>query len=114
MVVPAPPRFSTTIGWPSRADNGSETTRGITSVALPAAKGMIARIGLLGHVCASASPRQKRRTRQLTSNARGIPQFLLGLCVADRRRSAAVTRRRPRLGAQQALTPRAAAALADT
>jgi hypothetical protein len=51
-VPPAPPRFSTMIAWPSRADSSSNTMRGITSVALPAPNGMIARMGFVGHVCA--------------------------------------------------------------
>src|SRR5262249_49301543 len=37
-VPPAPPRFSTTIGWPSVALSGSNNARGTMSVALPAAK----------------------------------------------------------------------------
>src|SRR6266566_2884700 len=55
IVPPAPPRFSTTIGWPSLAASGSNTARGTRSVALPAAKGMKARNGLAGQVCAAAT-----------------------------------------------------------
>jgi hypothetical protein len=72
IVVPAPPRFSTTIGCPSRADNGSNTERGTTSVALPAAKGTIAWIGLLGQVCAAALPQQPTKTRKIATNHRDI------------------------------------------
>src|SRR6266436_1693029 len=53
IVPPAPPRFSTTIGWPSSVARGSNTARGTRSVALPAAKGMKARNGLVGQVCAT-------------------------------------------------------------
>src|SRR5215470_7333016 len=55
IVPPAPPRFSTTMGWPSSAASGSNTVRGTRSVALPAAKGMKARNGLVGQVCAAAT-----------------------------------------------------------
>jgi hypothetical protein len=72
IVVPAPPRFSTTIGCPSCADSGSKTTRGMTSVALPAAKATIARIGLLGQVCATASPLQPSSKAETTINHRGM------------------------------------------
>src|SRR5215813_4020711 len=54
IVPPAPPRFSMTIGWPSSIASGSNTARGTRSVALPAAKGMKARNGLVGHDCAAA------------------------------------------------------------
>src|SRR5206468_5725955 len=70
IVVPAPPRFSTTIGCPSCADNGSKTTRGMTSVALPAAKAMIARIGLLGQACATASAPTEQQGRDHEQPAR--------------------------------------------
>src|SRR5262245_50129838 len=56
MVPPAPPRFSTTIGWPSSTASGSNTVRGMTSVALPALNGMKALIGFAGQVCATAAP----------------------------------------------------------
>src|SRR6266478_6749940 len=55
IVPPAPPRFSTTMGWPSSVASGSNTARGTRSVALPAAKGMKARNGLVGQVCAGAA-----------------------------------------------------------
>src|SRR5262245_31343258 len=55
-VPPAPPRFSTMIGWPSAALSGSNKARGTMSVALPAAKGMKARMGLDGQVWAIAGP----------------------------------------------------------
>src|SRR5262249_61446519 len=77
IVVPPPPRFSTTIGCPSCADNGSKTTRGMISVALPAAKATIAWIGLLGQVWATASPPQPSSKAEITSNQRSIA-FLLG------------------------------------
>jgi hypothetical protein len=77
IVVPAPPRFSTTIGCPSCADNGSKTTRGMISVALPGAKATIARIGLLGQVCATASPPQPSSKAEITSNQRGMQHPLL-------------------------------------
>jgi hypothetical protein len=44
----------------------------MTSVALPAAKAMIARIGLLGHVCATASPLQPSSKAETTINHRGM------------------------------------------
>src|SRR6516164_2422447 len=77
IVVPPPPRFSTTIGCPSCADNGSKTTRGMTSVALPAAKAMIAWIGLLGQVWATASLPHPSSKAATTSNQRGMQHSLL-------------------------------------
>src|SRR6185369_2373765 len=55
MVPPAPPRFSTTIGWPSWLDTGSRTMRPTMSSELPAENGIIARMGLAGQLCARAS-----------------------------------------------------------
>src|SRR6476619_318654 len=72
MVVPAPPRFSTTMGCPNCDDKGSNTVRGTTSVALPAPHRMIAWIGLLGQVWASASPQPPSRTINSASNQHGI------------------------------------------
>src|SRR5260221_9016459 len=78
IVVPPPPRFSTTIGCPSCADNGSKTTRGMTSVALPAAKATIARIGLLGQVCATASlPQPSSKAEIPNDDQRGMQHSLL-------------------------------------
>src|SRR5260370_37448618 len=77
IVVPPPPRFSTTIGCPSCADNGSKTTRGMTSVALPAAKATIARIGLLGQAWATASLPQPSLNAEITSSQRGMQHSLL-------------------------------------
>src|SRR5215510_9567208 len=54
-VPPAPPRFSTMIDWPSSTPRGSKSARGTISVALPAANGMNARIGLDGQGWASAA-----------------------------------------------------------
>ena len=48
MVPLAPPRFSITSGWPMLAPILSAMARAMMSVVLPAAKGTITRIGLLG------------------------------------------------------------------
>src|SRR5215207_1976804 len=58
IVPPAPPRFSTTTGWPSWLDSGSSTSRPTISSELPAANGIIARIGRAGQACAKA-PRER-------------------------------------------------------
>jgi hypothetical protein len=46
--------FSTTTGWPSRSFSLSAIVRPRTSIELPAGADMTNRIGLSGHVCASA------------------------------------------------------------
>src|SRR5665213_298607 len=55
-VPPAPPLFSTVIGWPSSLESASNTVRGMTSVALPAPNGMKARMGCEGQVWAQLLP----------------------------------------------------------
>src|SRR5712691_3506830 len=67
IVPPAPPRFSTTIGWPSSVARGSNTARGTRSVALPAAKGMKARNGLVGQVCAGAAAVEATHAARIAS-----------------------------------------------
>ena len=44
----APPRLSTTMGWPRSAAIGSVSSRVVTSVPLPAGKATMARIGRSG------------------------------------------------------------------
>src|SRR5262249_14642373 len=117
----APPRFSTTIGCPGSADSGPKPTRGMTSVALPAAKATIARIGLLGQVCATASLLQPSSTAETTINHRGM-QHSSSACPRQGSEAKAVppeeepgsavkiTRPRPRSAVGRALAPRAAAA----
>ena len=51
MELPAPGRFSITIGWPTCFDTSSNTMRAITSVALPAVSGTTTLIGLVGQAC---------------------------------------------------------------
>src|SRR5262252_4064152 len=52
---PAPPRFSTTLGWPVRSASLLETMRVTTSAGPPGGNGTIQRIGLDGHAdCACA------------------------------------------------------------
>ena len=48
ILPPAPARLSTTMGWPSSSPSRSAITRAVTSVAPPAWKGTIRRIGRLG------------------------------------------------------------------
>src|SRR3954462_11999860 len=50
----APPTFSITTGWPSRACRSAEAARMITSVTEPAAIDTIMRIGFVGYCCACA------------------------------------------------------------
>src|SRR5215475_11380091 len=52
MLPPAPVRFSTTTGWPSRPASWSDTVRAMMSMALPAVTGTITCSGLLGQLCA--------------------------------------------------------------
>src|SRR5579859_7127577 len=78
MLPPAPPRFSTTIGWPSAADSGSSTMRPRTSMVEPAPNGTTARIGFVGHCCAAAaSGRQAARSAAATLNAKRCMALLL-------------------------------------
>src|SRR5215217_8189505 len=48
MVPPAPVVFSTTTGWPRARDIGPATSRAVTSVVPPAAKGTTMTTGRLG------------------------------------------------------------------
>src|ERR1700710_2094408 len=59
-VPPAPGRFSTTMDWPSSAESRSNTSRGTTSVALPAPNGIVALITCDGHSCACAANAKRR------------------------------------------------------
>src|SRR6187455_2901407 len=56
VVPPAPPMFSTRIGWPSVARIDSSMVRTMVSTAPPAASGMTTVIGFDGKVCACATP----------------------------------------------------------
>ena len=49
IVPPAPPRLSTTIGWPRRSDSFCARLRAMKSVAPPAGNGTMRRIGLSGY-----------------------------------------------------------------
>src|SRR5262245_10712175 len=52
---PAPPRFSTTLGWPVRSASLEDTMRVTMSAGPPGGNGTIQRIGFDGHaVCACA------------------------------------------------------------
>src|SRR5262245_7633126 len=52
---PAPPTFSTRIGWPSEARSESCMLRTVVSTAPPAGSGMTMVIGFDGKVCAGAA-----------------------------------------------------------
>src|SRR4051812_45215175 len=91
MVPPAPPRFSTTIGWPNWLETGSSTMRPTRSSELPAENGIIARMGLAGQLCArasvgsagvaSADPARRRNRRRVVMSF--LPEALsLGGSVA--------------------------------
>src|SRR5262245_8882804 len=80
MVLPAPARFSTTIGWPSCGDRCSNTTRGTMSVVLPAPNGTITRRGFDGQLCAAAG---SARAASARSRKRFIVGFLLWLKDAE-------------------------------
>src|SRR4051794_6993964 len=54
MRPPAPPRFSTTIVWPSAGLSFSDMSRATASVPPPGAFGTMRRMGLVGQVCACA------------------------------------------------------------
>ncbi|WZB71938.1 hypothetical protein WJ968_09575 [Achromobacter xylosoxidans] len=70
MEPPAPPRFSTTTGWPSSRVSPSANTRAVVSVTPPAPKGTISRTGCVGYACAhaaaigSAAPNKTARRRR--------------------------------------------------
>ena len=66
-VPPAPGRFSTTMDWPSSAARRSNTSRGTTSVALPAPNGIVALIRRDGQfsACAAAAKCQGRHEERL-------------------------------------------------
>ena len=66
----APARLSITIGWPSAAAIGSASTRARLSVAVPGAKGTMARIG---------------RSGQAAHAARGSPAMASTPAVSPRR-----------------------------
>jgi hypothetical protein len=67
---PAPPTFSTTIGWPRRSLRLAAITRPSRSVGPPAAKGITMVTGRVGHSWARAGT-------QSASNARAAaPEFL--------------------------------------
>src|SRR5262245_53492647 len=51
MVPPAPPRFSTTSGWPSGFSSFCARMRATMSVDPPGGKGTMTRIGLAGQLC---------------------------------------------------------------
>src|SRR5687768_16675404 len=54
MLPPAPPRFSTSTGWPRRSDIFWPTSRATVSAKPPAANATTVRTGLAGYACASA------------------------------------------------------------
>src|SRR5215831_15736302 len=64
---PAPPRFSTTFGWPVRSASLEDTMRVTTSAGPPGGNGTIQRIGFDGHAdcaradCASSAAQNTRR-----------------------------------------------------
>src|SRR6185369_13083222 len=59
---PAPPLFSTRIGWPSVVRIDSSMMRTLVSTAPPAASGITTVIGFDGKVCASAPPAVAKTT----------------------------------------------------
>ena len=64
MLPPAPGRFSTTTGWPSRSPAPGRPARAVTSVLPPAAKPTIRRIGRSGaHVPVRGQGGRARRRR---------------------------------------------------
>jgi hypothetical protein len=67
-IPPAPPRFSTTTGWPSCAENRSASRRASRSAGPPAAKGTMIRTGRVGQAWAKAGA--TGRTSASASSAR--------------------------------------------
>src|SRR5262249_45224300 len=67
IVPPAPPRLSTTTGWPSASDIFGEMGRAITSAGPPGTKPTMMRIGFVGKVCAVAAPGARHRTPAIVS-----------------------------------------------
>src|SRR5262245_45992141 len=86
MVPPAPGLFSTSTGWPSRAESSLDTVRAITSVALPGVKATTRWTGLSGQVWAwtvlaaievSTSQTAASKRRIVSSRCFSFPDHLL-------------------------------------
>src|ERR1700732_2364302 len=74
-----------TIGWPMFCDTWSSTTRPVVLDALPAANGLITRIGRVGHCCARAATVAATRTAAVQSIRKIIAGNLLPDYVATDR-----------------------------
>src|SRR5262245_29812720 len=78
MLPAAPPRFSTSTGWPHFSPSFCAITRPRMSVVPPAAQGTIMRTGLFGKACAAAcGAKNGRRTRRVASRRRRISKTIL-------------------------------------
>src|SRR5262245_59496704 len=81
MVLPAPGRVSTMIGWPSCADSWSATMRPMTSLALPAVSGTMMRTGFDGQggeeACEEASVQVPPTTASTVPTAMNQPRIVI-------------------------------------
>src|SRR5262249_54846617 len=91
-VPPAPGRTSTTIACPRFCDTWSSTTRPVVSEALPAANGLITRIGRVGQSCAravvaamrvAATPTKKRARMGILTSQCADYVATAGFCLRE-------------------------------
>ena len=77
MVPPAPPMFSTSMGWPSDTRIGSISARTMVSTAPPAASGTTMVIGFDGNVCAGAAeqPSEAANAARASNVLKRAPPF---------------------------------------
>src|SRR4051812_17379798 len=67
MLPLAPPRFSTTIGWPRICDISFVTARAVVSVTPPGVEDTIKRTGLDGYDCARAAGARQAPARRTSA-----------------------------------------------
>src|SRR6516164_5054129 len=67
---PAPGLVSSTIGWPTKRETLSRTTRAVVSEALPAGKGLMTLIGRAGQLSAWADAAANRTAAPMAANGR--------------------------------------------
>src|SRR5687768_8024295 len=79
MVLPAPPRFSTTNGWPKVSVRPLATSRAMRSVLPPGGKGTMTFTGRAGHDWAHA-PKTGRQERASAARKR----VMVGTCLVVR------------------------------
>src|SRR5215831_15919306 len=99
---PAPPRFSTTFGWPVCSASLEDTMRVTTSAGPPGGKGTIQRIGFDGNDCACAACASSAAQKKIAA-------FIAAIVAARPRLTAAEAAEAARAAAE-AVEPGSAAA----